>query len=165
MIPLVLVLTAAAPASAQTPPFSIEATEACLAAAADASDRLACVGRSAEACMAAEGGASTAGMGFCLDAEARYWDGRLNAAYAALSPREERADRDNAAAGWSPPSAAAALRDMQRAWIGYRDAACAYEAARWGGGTGAGPARLQCLMAATGAQALELEDRLTASGN
>ena len=46
---------------------------------------------------------------------------------------------------------------MQRAWIEYRDATCAYEAAQWGGGTGAGPAFAGCLMRLTAEQALYLE--------
>ena len=49
---------------------------------------------------------------------------------------------------------------MQRAWIGYRDAACAYEASQWGGGTGAGPAAVGCMMTLTGRQALALEEKL-----
>ena len=49
---------------------------------------------------------------------------------------------------------------MQRAWIAYRDAACAYEASQWGGGTGAGPAATGCMMTLTGRQALALEERL-----
>jgi uncharacterized protein YecT (DUF1311 family) len=49
---------------------------------------------------------------------------------------------------------------MQRAWIGYRDAACDYERAQWGGGSGGGPATAGCLMRLTGEQALALEGRL-----
>ncbi|MFT5363966.1 MAG: hypothetical protein ACI9VX_001592 [Dinoroseobacter sp.] len=46
---------------------------------------------------------------------------------------------------------------MQRAWIEYRDATCSYEAAQWGGGTGAGPAFAGCLTRLTAEQALYLE--------
>jgi uncharacterized protein YecT (DUF1311 family) len=49
---------------------------------------------------------------------------------------------------------------MQRAWIGYRDAACAYEESQWGGGTGGGPASVDCAMRLTARQALALEARL-----
>ncbi len=41
-----------------------------------------------------------------------------------------------------------------------RTAACAYEASRWGGGTGAGPAATACFLDLTGRQALALEARL-----
>jgi uncharacterized protein YecT (DUF1311 family) len=61
------------------------------------------------------------------------------------------------AAGAGPPSAAAAVRDAQRAWIGWWDAACAHARAQRGDGTGAGPAGAQCLMTMTGGRALELE--------
>lgn len=161
---LALALLLLAPAAwAQSPAFSPAPTEACLAGAADASARAACVGRSADACMASDGGSSTAGMAMCLDGEARFWDARLNAAYAALLPVEQAADRDNE--GLGAPSAAAALRDMQRAWIVWRDAACAFERSQWGGGTGAGPAGLQCLMQLTAEQALDLERRLAEPRN
>ena len=45
---------------------------------------------------------------------------------------------------------------MRRAWIAFRDAACNYEATRWGGGTGAGPAAADCVMKLTARQALHL---------
>jgi uncharacterized protein YecT (DUF1311 family) len=48
--------------------------------------------------------------------------------------------------GLTVPPVAEALRDMQRAWIAYRDASCDYERAQWGGGTGGGPATAGCLM-------------------
>jgi uncharacterized protein YecT (DUF1311 family) len=60
------------------------------------------------------------------------------------------------------PEHAQALRDMQRAWIGFRDATCAFERAYWGGGTGGGGtggglAQVSCLMQMTGEQALYLK--------
>ena len=45
---------------------------------------------------------------------------------------------------------------MQRSWIAFRDAACSYEASRWGGGSGAGPAATGCVMQLTARQALRL---------
>jgi uncharacterized protein YecT (DUF1311 family) len=157
---LQLLAALAGPAAGQEIPFIAAATEACLGAAADPAGREACVGRSAEACMATPDGHTTVGMGFCLDRERAYWDGRLNAAYGALMELEAAVERELAELGSAAPSPAAALREMQRAWIGYRDAACAYEASQWGGGTGAGPAAVGCLMALTGRQALALEERL-----
>ena len=74
--------------------------------------------------------------------------------------RETAADKEVEAVGAHVPSKAAALRDMQRAWIGWRDAACAYERAQWGGGSGSGPATLECRMQLTGQQALALEARM-----
>ena len=148
--------------AAQELSFSPAATEACLAQDTDdARTRITCIGLSANACMAdTPGGATTVGMGGCLDAERAYWDARLNTAYAALMALEEGIDAEMAEIGATVPSRADALRAMQRAWIPYRDAACDYERAQWGNGTGAGPATLACLMQVTGEQALKLSSIL-----
>ncbi|WP_035025710.1 lysozyme inhibitor LprI family protein [Gemmobacter nectariphilus] len=150
-----------APALAQEMRFSPALTEACLAAGADEG----CAGRAADACMADNpGGGSTVGMGFCLENERVWWDDRLNAAYKALSSIHNRQDAGARAAGDPQVNRQQSLREMQRAWIGWRDAACAYEAAQWGGGTGAGPAALSCLMEITARQALALESRVMEAG-
>jgi uncharacterized protein YecT (DUF1311 family) len=149
-------------AAGQDIPFTPEATEACVAAAGDLAEREACVGRSADRCIETPDGGTTVGMGFCLDREWKYWDGHLNTAYGTLMQLETGAEQELKDLGSAAPSPAAALREMQRAWIAWRDAACAYEASTWGGGTGAGPAATQCMMQLTGLQALALEDRLRA---
>ena len=130
--------------------FSIAGTETCLSQIGGAE----CIGISAALCMTAtEGGASTYGMGGCLSKEADYWDARLNAAYQDLMRRARENDGD-----FNPPqSQAEALRDMQRAWIAYRDARCGYEYSLWQGGTGGGPASVACYMEVTGEQTLYLE--------
>ena len=158
---LVAVLLAS-PAAAQDIPFSMQATDACLAEAADLAGRQACVGRSAEACMETPDGQTTVGMGFCLDREWQYWDEHLNVAYAVLMELEAGTEAELQGLGSAAASPAAALRDMQRAWIAWRDAACIYEASTWGGGSGAGPAAAECRLGITGTQALGLEDRLRA---
>ncbi|MFO6465978.1 lysozyme inhibitor LprI family protein [Jannaschia sp. KMU-145] len=152
-----LVVLLAAPAAAQDLSFSPAATEACLAAGAGP----ACIGVSANLCMTeTPGGSSTVGTGGCLWAEAEYWDDRLNAAYGALRADARAVDAEMRDLGSAAPSQAEALREMQRAWMSFRDAGCAYEASLWGGGTGAGPASNGCWMLQTGRQALDLEDRL-----
>ena len=162
---LAVLLVLGSAAAAQEIPFSAEATESCVAAAEDVAGKEACIGRAADGCMATPDGGTTVGMGFCLDAEWRYWDERLNAAYAALLQMEEASDELMKTYGSAAPSTVAALKEMQRAWIPWRDAACAYEVSTWGGGTGGGPAGTACLMTMTGKQALALEDRLrTRSG-
>lgn len=162
---LALVVAAAGPVSAQDIAFSPEATESCLAAAEHVTGKEACVGRAADACIETPDGGTTVGMGFCLDAEWRYWDERLNAAYGALMAMEKTADKEVQSGGSSAPSTSMALKAMQRAWISYRDAACLYEVSTWFGGTGGGPAGNACMMTLTGQQALALEDRLrTRSG-
>ncbi|WP_405405674.1 lysozyme inhibitor LprI family protein [Paracoccus sp. Ld10] len=116
-----------------------------------------CAGLAANACMEGQGGFSTVGMGFCLGAERDWWDDRLNVAYGEVLTRAKTQD---AQPNTPDPHQAVALRDMQRAWIAFRDAACGYEAARWTGGTGAGPAAAQCLLILTARQANRLDGYL-----
>jgi len=143
---------------AQTLVFSPKATEACLAGVDHPAD---CIGTSAEACMeATEGGYSTLGMVACTEAELRYWDGQLNAAYGPLMERSRADDGADSKLGIGGSGRADTLRAMQRAWIAYRDAACEYERATWGGGTGGGPAAVGCMMRLTAEQAMALEARL-----
>jgi uncharacterized protein YecT (DUF1311 family) len=157
-----VLLAFALPAAAQDLPFSAEPTEACLATIPEEPE--ACIGRSADACMATPDGSTTVGAGFCLSKEAEFWDARLNAAYAALMQAEQDYDAEMAELDIAAPSTSDALREMQRAWIAWRDAACTYERSQWGGGTGGGPATAACMMRLTGEQALALEQRLNETG-
>jgi uncharacterized protein YecT (DUF1311 family) len=140
------------PVSAQDLKFDGAPTETCLIGAGHGTDRRHCIGLAAAACMAQPMGDTTLGMGFCLDQEWQWWDAMLNRAYAELRAAMLASDRSAA----PPVSQAEALRDMQRAWITYRDARCAFEAAQWHGGTGAGPAAAGCFMQTTAEQALLL---------
>jgi len=146
----------AGPVAAQEITYSDAATAECLAGAQEFTDQRACIGLSSNLCMEAPGGYSTYGMGGCLDAELTFWDGLLNENYRARMVQSKSADEDAALYQPELPSQAEALRDMQRAWITFRDAACDYERSQWGGGTGGGPATLACLMQMTGEQALRL---------
>lgn len=157
---LIVWIFLALPALAEDLPFSPAATEACLEAAETSGAGLDCIGQSAEACYSAEGVYSNYAVGVCYGAEADYWDTRLNAAYGALLEIERSMLEDMRESGLSVPDTVTALREMQRAWIPYRDAACWYEYTTWGGGSGGGPASAACLMRVTGAQALALEARL-----
>ncbi len=149
-----LALGCAAPAAAQDLVFDTGGTLSCIETAPG--DGRTCIGRSAEACMkATPGGYSTVGMGGCLDRELSFWDDRLNEVYRALRA-DERAEDEERSGEFGYVSRAEALRDMQRAWIAWRDATCDYERAQWGGGTGGGPATAGCLMRLTGEQALYL---------
>ena len=160
MIATVIVALLAGPVAAQDLAFTAAATESCLAAAGDLPAGKACIGAAADACMETPDGGTTVGMGFCLNSEYEFWDARLNTAYQGLMALEDDAAANLADLGSAAPSSADALRDMQRAWIAYRDAACLYEVSQWGGGTGGGPAGTQCMMQLAGEQALMLEDRL-----
>ena len=159
---LIMLTVFATPVVAQDLVFSPNATEMCAAESADHSVAETCIGRSAELCMTENGndGSSTVGMGYCLSRELDYWDQRLNVAYTSLRQVDRVYDAELDELGSSAPRRVAALRDMQRAWIGFRDAACLYEYSEWGGGTGGGPAHAACLMQITGKQALHLEATL-----
>jgi len=124
-------------------------------------EKLSCIGKSAEACVnATPAGGSTIGMGGCLSRELEFWDARLNRIYRQVRALEKQRDRENAGSDLYLPSSEVALRDMQREWIPYRDARCAYEHTQWGGGTGGGPAVLACLMDVTAEQTLFLEQSI-----
>ena len=144
-------------AQAQDLSFDIGSTLACLDEALGHAERNDCIGASAEYCMEINpAGYTTIGMSGCADLELTYWDARLNDSYQNLR-RAEKADDDLGRDLPGYVNKANALRDMQRAWIGWRDATCDYERAQWGGGTGGGPATVACLMRLTGEQALYLE--------
>jgi uncharacterized protein YecT (DUF1311 family) len=117
-----------------------------LAAARDEAPRTpeSCIGVVVTACVQAEGNDYDATMMQCRGREADVWDGRLNAAYKALLAKGD--DKD----------VADGLRKTQRAWIAFRDAACAQPAVAFKG-TMAGPISAYCVMDKTARQALWLE--------
>lgn len=154
-----LAMLAAPMVSAQSLAYSDMATLTCLSNAARPTAKRDCIGASANACMSATSdGSTTVGMGGCLDNELAFWDGMLNRNYQALRGLAKRSDTEMRDLGTSVPATEPALRDMQRAWIVWRDATCDFERAQWGGGTGGGPATYACLLRLTGEQALYLGD-------
>lgn len=147
----IAVVVSAAPVSAQELVFDMAPVDACLQAGGGAE----CAGLAAELCMqASPSGMTTVGMGGCLDYERAQWDGWLNSVYQTLYATLAAEDVD---APSFVPKQAEALREMQRAWIGFRDAKCDYEATQWGGGTGAGPATVSCHLDETARQMLYLQ--------
>jgi len=160
MIFVLSVIGVSAPAQAQDLVFDFRHTLACLEVSEDKSD---CIGRAAAICMEqTQGGGSTIGMGACLDAELQQWDRRLNAVYRPLRDWARVADSENSEGGFGAPSIADALVNMQRAWITFRDESCSFNRSLWMGGTGGGPATLDCMMVMTAEQTLRLEE--TAKG-
>ena len=153
-----LALLLSGSAAAQDLVFHDEAVAACLADATGG-NRRDCIGVAADACMTdTPGGDSTVGMGGCLSREYEVWDRMLNAAYRDLLNLYDSSDAEAEAGGWNAPAQVPALKAMQRAWITYRDARCDFERAKWGGGTGQGPATSQCLMQLTAEQTFVLQD-------
>jgi len=152
-------MAVAGAASAQELHYSDDATLDCINRAGSLPQQRACVGVSASACINdTPGGQTTYGMGGCLDRELSFWDKVLNINYQAARKQAKAMDAEMKDLGSTLPSLDQSLRDMQRAWIPYRDATCDYERGQWGGGTGGGPATLSCLLRLTGEQALYLND-------
>ncbi|TVP72060.1 MAG: DUF1311 domain-containing protein [Rhodobacteraceae bacterium] len=143
----------AAPGLASDLVFDPDPTLSCLQQVSDGAQSYDCIGLAASACMAQPMGETTVGMSFCLGEEFDLWDAKLNDAYQML--RADYAAQD-AARFEGAPAMVAQLRDMQRAWIGFRDARCGFEAAQWHGGTGASPSFLGCVMQLTADQTLYL---------
>ena len=153
-----LAVMLAGPVAAQERVFDASVAEACLESVGVSGAFEDCVGQAAERCMdETDGVQTTAGMSQCLQAEAQWWDTVLNATYGELLAFSKEADAAN---GAEVPSQETALRDMQRAWIGYRDAKCGFERSQWGRGSGAGPAVAACLMEETAQQARVLKSAL-----
>jgi len=161
--PLILaLLLAPAPAtvSAQSKDYTgLRFDEALITACLDGGQWRDCIGVASNACMdATEGGYSTIGMVGCISAEHDWWDADLNSSYRALRTHERAADASwPSVPGMLPrPSGVDALRDMQRAWITFRDATCLYDELQWWGGTGASLVGAACRSQLTAEQALHL---------
>lgn len=155
----VAVLLVSTAATAQDLRYSDQASQSCVDQAGTPEAKRSCIGSSASACMdATADGSTTIGMMQCLDEEHAYWDARLNQVYKNVRADAKADDAEMAEIGSSAPKMAPALRDMQRAWIAYRDATCDFELSQWGGGSGGGPAILSCMLQMTGEQAIYLEN-------
>ncbi len=115
-----------------------------------------CIGAGVDPCVRRVG-ASTVTIEACLKAEFTYWQMLADRAYAALQDWDSRIDADTEFRDPQPPRRVAALERTQSAWLAYRDAHCAYQMARWHGGSGAGGAYYRCMMELTGAYALQLQ--------
>ena len=150
----------AAPLAAQDIDYDPTILSLCLENAENRTDRASCIGRGAAACTRTDAGQFTVGLGYCYSSEWEDWDARLNAAYQQLIVQQRELADDTAAYNPNIPNALEVMRDMQRAWITYRDQACTWEAVQWSGGTGAGPASAACMMRLTAQQTLFLEEKL-----
>ncbi|WP_374302618.1 lysozyme inhibitor LprI family protein [Paracoccus sp. (in: a-proteobacteria)] len=123
----------------------------CLADAATDGARLDCAGAGQESCLAyaeAEHGevAPVDRQLNCLDAEWQAWEAKLNEVYDDLKAVEEQRG----------PDRAEALVAMERSWIAFRDARCAYDRLTNGGGTGGATAEPLCKLNETARQVILL---------
>lgn len=138
--------------------FSPAVIEACL----ERGEGRACVGASVDPCTeTSPAGGSTIGIAACIEAERAWWDDQLNAAYRQRLALARQIDAEAPVPGMRQRrSDVEALRVMQRAWIVFRDATCAFEGNQWWGGTGMSGAISACLMRLTGEQTLYLRREL-----
>jgi uncharacterized protein YecT (DUF1311 family) len=107
-----------------------------------------CIGFVQDPCQETPDGQSTAGSVACIAREHAFWDRLLNQTYAQL--REAGTDEPNAD-----------LRDLQREWLAWREARCAYEAQQYEGGTYANVAANHCFTQETARRAIDLGAMLT----
>lgn len=136
----------ASPALAQEDllPADKAGMEQCLQSAAGRGARAdECIGFVQDPCQETEDGQSTAGSVACIAREHAFWDRLLNQSYARL--RETGTGDRNAA-----------LRDLQRQWLAWREARCAYEAQQYEGGTYANVAANGCFTLETARRAIDL---------
>ncbi len=133
--------------------------DACYTAAETREDRQACVGQMSEACMEGEeGGYSTLGMSSCTRAETIMWDGALNAEYKSTMAAMKAADKDEAEYFPGYAKRVESLRDVQRAWIPFRDASCSFAYALWGSGSMRNTEYAGCMLEMTSQRTIELID-------
>lgn len=120
----------------------------CLDAAQMAGDRFdRCLGAVTDPCLGRPGGDTSLGMRRCVGVETAGWDRLLNEDY------QEALERLDA-------GAAQALRDAQRKWLPFRDAACAVWLEVHRGGTLALLEQDDCLREETGRRAIAIRAAL-----
>lgn len=150
---IALTIALSLPASAQD--FSIDAhlIDRCLGINDETPMR--CVGRQADVCIERNGGGADMIISACREAEAEVWDGVLNRTYARVL--EHAQAHESGDMGYEPEQLTDALRDMQHAWIAYRDATCGHALARAKPfGSGAGPEISNCTLRETARQVFQL---------
>lgn len=147
-----LAALALSPAGADDLPFDAGQMAACLAEAADAR---ACIGRGAALCIAEAGGAGSMSAGPCFGAENAWWEARIAAARARLTETDAAAEAEARRLGWPDPLPS--LDAVAAAFEAHRNVACDYSGLLWGGGSGAGPAWMECRMQMAAEHALRLE--------
>lgn len=111
-----------------------------------------CIGTASLTCQeTTEAGYSNLGMATCFRKEGEAWDKLLNEVYREVIARAKAVDaRDGG-------GREAAMRAAQRAWIGFRDAECAFTHALFGDGSMRIPLGAECLMRLTAERVLDLE--------
>lgn len=156
------VLVLSAPLSAVADEHEVETYSPsllqCLAAATTPEARTACKGVMSTACMEGEdGGYSTYGMVRCTAAETQVRDKFLNASYQKQMQGMHQMDASEATQFPEFAHRAKALRDVQRAWVIFRDAECGLAYAMWGAGSMRQIAGASCVLEMTADRAIVME--------
>ena len=133
-------------------------TERCLSAAETNADKRACIGQAAEACADLSlGGFTTRSMTGCLVQELAFFDAMLNVEYQRVRGLAQKFHTGDSAS-LDDVSMVDRLVQMQRAWMSYRDATCAYEERQFDGGTLGRLVFVDCMATLTAEQAFRLQD-------
>lgn len=144
--------------TAQDAAYDQNATTSCLADAGTIVERRACIGLSADACAdASVGGFNTRSMTACLKFEYDLFDDMLNAEYGIVHDLAQDLDKQDNGNSFDDVSMVDRLVQMQRAWIAYRDATCAYEQRQFDGGTLGQLVHIDCLTQLTAEQTFRLQ--------
>jgi uncharacterized protein YecT (DUF1311 family) len=144
--------------AAQDWSYDQTATQRCLATTKIQSNKRDCVGLSAEICADnAVGGFNTRSMTVCLGFELELFDKMLNQEYANVRGLSRELDQHDSGMNDDPVSMEDRLVQMQRAWITYRDATCAYEQRQMDGGTIGQLFYADCMATLTAEQTFRLQ--------
>lgn len=106
-----------------------------------------CIGLASNYCLSFPEGETVVGSLNCIHSEITIWDEMLNSSYQSLRSSLNEEDPSGTLSD--------ALRDMQRAWIVFRDRSCDFAVAGLGGEV-ARQVQSNCLLEATARQAIEL---------
>lgn len=146
-------------AIAQDAPYDPEPTMTCVAEALELADKRACVGTSAEICAEASmGGFNTRSMTICMTFEYNLFDQMLNDEYVIVRDLARGLDAQENGTSFDEVSMENRLIQMQRAWITFRDATCAYEQRQFDGGTLGQLIHADCLATLTADQTFRLQN-------
>jgi uncharacterized protein YecT (DUF1311 family) len=117
-----------------------------------------CIGTIETPCLETPEGQSTAGMKTCSARETAVWDEKLNKAYQTLMHGDYGQTDASPDGGKTKRTGADLIRDMQRAWLAFRDKKCDVASLPMQGGTGAGVLYGGCYMRETARQAIWLDE-------
>ena len=153
---LFIALFIALAASAAAQDFSIDAHSIDRCLGRHELNPMFCVGLQADVCTERNAGGPDMVITACRSAETEFWDGVLNRTYARVLEHAKAHEAGDM--GYEPGQLTTAVREMQLAWINYREATCLHTAERaMPFGSGAGPAISSCVLRETVRQVFQLQ--------